>query len=149
MDHYCVCVSIFFIDLAGIYVHCFGLLPQLFSLTHYSQCNMIVGVWGVVMADRCWCDLYLIKFGWCEVWSNHEGVIWNNCCGCDLYFHTILRRCDLKKILCVWFVLSYDPQTVWFEKNVVGVICTYSLITVKLRRCILQYCTVVIALFSV
>jgi hypothetical protein len=51
MDHFCVCVSIFFIDLAGIYVHCFGLLPQLFSLTHYSQCNMIVAVWGVVMAD--------------------------------------------------------------------------------------------------
>jgi hypothetical protein len=73
----------------------------LFSLTHYSQCNMIVAVWGVVMADWCWCDLYLIKFGWCEVWSNHEGVIWNNWCGCDLYFHRILRRCDSKKNLGV------------------------------------------------
>ena len=71
----------------------------------------------------------------CTFIRSPEGVILKQYCGCDLYFHMILRRCDLKKKLWVWFVLSYNPQKVWFEKNICGCDMYVHMI---LRRCDLK-----------
>jgi hypothetical protein len=77
-----------------------------------------------VFPQRVWFEKNVVGVI-CTFIRSPEGVILKQYCGCDLYFHTILRRCDLKKIfvgvICT-FIRSSEG-VIW--KNIMGVICTF------------------------